>query len=163
MADQAPTEGNAKVQELIKDVRTCMFSTVATEGSIVSRPMATQQAEFDGTLWFFAAADSAKAMEIHRNPRVNVAYAGSSAWVSVSGTARVVRDEQKERDLWNPVVEAWFPDGPQDPNVVLIEVDADTAEYWDSPGGRAATAISLVKAKVTGKPYDGGENETVQL
>jgi hypothetical protein len=46
---------------------------------------------------------------------------------------------------------------------VLIRFIADSAEYWDSPGGRIATVISLVKAKVTGESYDGGENATVKL
>ena len=48
-------------------------------------------------------------------------------------------------------------------NVVLIQGDGDTAEYWDTPGGRIATAISFAKAKLTGHRYDGGENETVSL
>lgn len=159
----ATDDGPATVHELIKDQHTCMLSTISPDGAIVSRPMATQQTEFDGDLWFFAAADSAKAIEIQRNPRVNAAYAGTSTWVSLSGTASIVRDRAKARELWNPVVEAWFPEGPEDENVVLIHVEADTAEYWDTPGGRVASVISLVKAKVTGKPYDGGENETVQL
>lgn len=157
------SEGNAKVQELIKDVRTCMLSTVDANGSIVSRPMTTQEAEFDGQLWFFAPSDSHMATEIARSPRVNVAYASGSSWVSVSGTASVVNDREKAHELWNTVVEAWFPEGPDDPQVVLVRVDAESAEYWDSPGGKVATVISLAKAKVTGKPYEGGENETVQF
>ena len=46
---------------------------------------------------------------------------------------------------------------------MLIKVHADSAEYWDTPGGRIASVISFVKAKVTGEPYSGGENETVSL
>jgi len=94
--------------------------------------------------------------------RVNTAYCGSSSWVSVSGTAEIIRDQLKAQELWNPFVEAWFPEGPQDPNIVLIRVQADTAEYWDSPGGRVATVLSLAKTKLTGKRYDGGDND-VQL
>ena len=75
----------------------------------------------------------------------------------------VVDDAEKKRQLWNAVVEAWFPDGPDDPDVVLLRVEAASAEYWDSPGGRLASAISFAKAKLTGQPYDGGENERVQL
>jgi hypothetical protein len=51
----------------------------------------------------------------------------------------------------------------EDPDVVLLRVDAATAEYWDSPGGRLASVISFAKAKLTGQAYDGGENETVRL
>ena len=62
-------------------------------------------------------------------------------------------DAAKKRELWNSVVEAWFPDGPDDDGVVLLKVEADSAEYWDSPGGRVATAISFAKAKLTGERY----------
>ena len=81
----------------------------------------------------------------------------------MSGRAAVVRDREKIRELWNTVADAWFPDGPDTPGVVLVRLHADSAEYWDSPGGRVATLFSLVKAKVTGSRYDGGENETVEL
>jgi len=60
-------------------------------------------------------------------------------------------------------VEAWLPQGPDDPSVVLIKVTGHTGEYWDTPGGRVASLMSFVKAKVTGEPYDGGDNETVRL
>jgi general stress protein 26 len=74
-----------------------------------------------------------------------------------------VTDTAKKRELWNSGVEAWFPQGPDDDSVVLIKVEAASAEYWDSPGGRLATAFSFVKAKVTGERIDAGENEKVDL
>ena len=60
-------------------------------------------------------------------------------------------------------MEAWLPEGPDDPNVVLIKVDPHTAEYWDTPGGRVASLLSFVKAKVTGEPYEGAERGSVTL
>ena len=57
----------------------------------------------------------------------------------------------------------WFPDGPDADHIVLLHVEGWSAEYWDSPGGRVASLISYAKAKVTGTPYDGGENEKVEL
>ena len=55
------------------------------------------------------------------------------------------------------------PDGPDDYSVVLLKVEGDSAEYWDSPGGRLATVLSFAKAKVTGQRIEGGENEKVEL
>jgi general stress protein 26 len=153
----------AKVRDLVKDERTCMFTTIGPDGSIVSRPMATQEVEFDGDLWFFAEASSPKVAEVQADPRVNIGYAGSSSWVSVSGTAEVVRDARKNEELWNSFAEAWFAKGPTDPDVVLLKVRTQSAEYWDSPGGRVASVIALVKSKVTGDKPDVGENETVRL
>lgn len=153
----------AKVTELIRDSKVSMLTTVAADGRLVSRPMGVQEADFNGDLWFFADADSHKVDEIEHGSPVNAAFVGGTSWVSVSGTAEVVRDVAKARELWNPVAEAWFPDGPETPGLVLLVVHGETAEYWDAPGNRLTTAISLVKSKLTGERYDGGENETVRL
>jgi general stress protein 26 len=157
------TDETRKVAELLKDERIAVFTTTAPDGTLMSRPMAMQEVEFDGDLWFFASRSSRKVAHVTANPQVNVATAGSSSWVSLTGHAVVIDDPAKKEDLWSAVVEAWFPDGPEDPDVVLLRVDAASAEYWDSPGGRVASAISFAKAKLTGQPYDGGENETVRL
>ncbi|MFS0705182.1 pyridoxamine 5'-phosphate oxidase family protein [Cellulomonas sp. 179-A 9B4 NHS] len=156
-------EGVAKVAELIKDIRIAMLTTVDPSGALVSRPMAVQDVEFDGDLWFFTDLDSHKADEVRGGGPANAAFAGSTHWVSVSGTAEVVRDRAKIHELWGTAAEAWFPDGPDTPGVGLIKLEAESAEYWDSPGGRLATVFSLVKSKVTGERYDGGENAEVDL
>jgi general stress protein 26 len=157
------TDQTRKVTELLKDERIGMFTTTAPDGTLTSRPMALQEVEFDGDLWFFASRTSRKVAHLTANPQVNVATIGSSSWVSLTGHATVVDDLATKKELWNAVVEAWFPNGPEDPDVVLLRVDAASAEYWDSPGGRVASLISFAKAKATGRPYDGGENETVRL
>jgi general stress protein 26 len=153
----------AKVAELVRDVSIAMVTTVDASGSLVSRPMGTQDVEFDGDLWFFADEDSHLVAEVRAGSPVNVAYAGGSSWVSVSGTAEVVRDVARQRELWGAAAKAWYPDGPDSPGLVLVVVHASTAEYWDSPGGRLATAISFVKSVATGQRFDGAENETVRL
>jgi len=156
------SDGNAKVHELIKDVRIAMLTTVSTEGQLVSRPMATQQTQFEGEVWFFAEADSPKIADIARDPRVNVAYSASN-FVSLAGTASVVRDVAKKRELWDAGAAAWFGDkDAADPSVVLIKVDAETAEYWDTPS-RPATLVKVVKAKLTKTRPDAGETGLVQL
>jgi general stress protein 26 len=157
------TDDTRRVAELLKDERIAVFTTTAPDGTLMSRPMAMQEVEFDGDLWFFASRSSRKVAHVTASPQVNVATAGSDSWVSLTGHAVVVDDPAKKKQLWNKVVEAWFPDGPDDPDVVLLRVDAASAEYWDSPGGRIATALSFAKATLTGQPYSGGENETVQL
>ncbi len=155
-------EGNAKVHALIKDARLAMLTTVSTEGQLVSRPMAVQQTRFEGDVWFFAEADSPKIDDILRDPRVNVAYAESN-FVSLAGTASIVRDVAKKRELWDAGAAAWFGEkDPEDPSVVLIEVDAETAEYWDTPS-RPATLVKVVKAKLTGSRPDAGETGLVEL
>ena len=162
-ATDAPDDGTRKVAELLDDSHIAMLTTRAPDGTLMSRPMAIQTVEFDGDLWFFADRGSHAVTHVVADPRVNVAVAGSSSWVSLAGIATVVHDDVRKRDLWNKGVEAWFPDGPDADHIVLLRVEGESAEYWDSPGGRVATLISYAKARVTGKPYDGGENEKVDL
>ncbi len=152
-----------KVSELLKAQRIGMLTTTDSVGTMISRPMALQEVEFDGDLWFFAERTSRKVGHIAGSAQVNVTVGSGSSWVSLTGRASVVEDAGKKRELWNAGVDAWFPDGPDDGAVVLLRVEADSAEYWNTPGGRVATALSFAKAKLTGEPYSGGENETVRL
>lgn len=157
------TEGVAKLAELTRDIKIAMFTTTDEEGHYVSRPMAQQQVEADSDLWFFAERDSHVVGHIAQRPHVGITLSSSDTWISIDGEAAVVEDVAKAKQLWNSWVEAWLPQGPEDPSVVLIKVDAHSAEYWDTPGGRVASILSFVKAKVTGDTYDGSENKKLDL
>jgi len=154
-----------KLGELIDDIDIAMLTTVDDDGTLRSRPMVTQDLEFDGDLWFFTGADTAKAYEVRREQQVNVSYADpdDQRYVSVSGQAQLVRDREKMEELWNPVYKAWFPDGLDDPNLVLLKIHVEKAEYWDSPNGVVVQLAGFAKALVTGQRYQGGENEKISL
>lgn len=156
------TESHEKVRKLIKDSRIAMLSTIDEQGRIVSLPMATQDVEPDSDLWFIAERSSDKVANIRRDPRVNVSYSSSDSWVSVAGTAEVVDDPEKLKELWNTFTDAWMEGGPENPENILIKVSADTAEYWDSPGSKVTQVVNLLKAKVTGERFE-GDNRTVDL
>lgn len=157
------TEHLAKMMEKI-DI--AMLTTVGEQGRLVSRPLSTQCASFDGErVWFMTSADTPKVAEIAAHPAVNVAYASSDAntYLSVSGNARVVRDQALIDEFWNDAMKAFFPDGKDDPDLVLIEVAVDTVEYWDGPGSWIGKAASFVVARVTGDAEAMGENRIVDV
>jgi general stress protein 26 len=151
-----------KLRDLIRSSRIAMLTSVAPDGALVSKPMANQDVEFDGTVWFITERSSEKARNIAANPQVNVSYSTSSSWVSLAGRASIVDDNAKLAELWDTFTDAWMEGGPDNPNNVLIKVDADSAEYWDSPGSKVTQVANLVKAKVTGKRFE-GDNEKVDL
>ena len=156
------TEDRKKVAELIKKFRFAMFTTKDAHGKLVSRPLTVQEAEFDGDLWFLVPKSSAPAAEASGHAQANVALSSDDAWVSLSGTAHVYDDRSKIDQLWNPALDAWFPDGPEDPDIGVLKFTAESAEYWDSPG-KIATALRFLTAKVSDKPADAGENRKVDL
>ena len=167
MSDLSRPEAISKLADLISDHRFAMLTTIDTDGAPWNRPMGLQNpGDFDGTLYFFTGQDSEKVEHIGRNPKVAAAFSKPSdqEYVNMTGTARVTHDMAKIKELWSPSVRAWFPDGPDDPNLRLIEIDVDRAEYWDSPASAIAHVYSLAKAMVTGEPAeDVGENEQVDL
>lgn len=162
------TEAVEKLRELVKDINIAMLTTVdETDGALRSRPMGTQEADPDGTIWFFLADDSPKADEVRSERDVNVSYTdtGKNRYVSVSGKGLIVKDRKTMEKLWSPILKAWFPDGLETEHLALLQVKPFKAEYWDAPNGKLVEMFGFVKALVTGQPYDdeGAENEKLNL
>lgn len=157
------TAGVEKIAELAKGITFAMLTTVDETGAFVTRPMALQDTDFSGDLWFLSSRDSRKVAHLQANPHVGVSLTSRDVWISVNGTAEVVQDRDKANELWSTQMEGWFPQGPDDPSVVVIRVEGDTAEYWDTPGGLVASALSLAKVKTTGKRYAGNDHDVVEL
>ncbi|MDO5737311.1 MAG: pyridoxamine 5'-phosphate oxidase family protein [Propionibacteriaceae bacterium] len=146
------------VMKLIGKQHVAMLTTLDGD-QLVSRPMGAQEPDADGTLWFFTEAGSEKAQQIEADGRVNVTYADGD-YVSVEGTAEVVHDPAKQRELWNPFAESWLQCEAEDPKVALIKVNAHTIGYWDTPS-TAGSMISMVKGLITNTQPDGGDSGVV--
>ena len=142
-----------KVVDLMKDLHVAMLTTFGAEGPR-SVPMARQEVEPSAELWFISARDTRHVEDIGRDPKVHLTFSSSSTWVAMSGRAQVVDDRAKLEELWTTFAEAWLPGGPEDPNATLLKVDVDEVEYWDTPGGKIASILSLAKTKLTGETYD---------
>jgi general stress protein 26 len=158
-------EGLKKIAELIKDVRICMMTTAGGDGSFDSRPMATQETEFDGTVWFLTRHESGKVREIEQDDHVTLLYAdpGNHNYVSAKGKAQVSRDKDKIHELWNPMFKAWFPAGEDDPNIAVLRVDVTEAQYWEASSSKLVFGIKYLAAAVTGGKVDVGETGKVTV
>ncbi|MBH0129817.1 pyridoxamine 5'-phosphate oxidase family protein [Salinibacterium sp. NK8237] len=159
---QATTDQLDTIRSIMKKTRIAMLTSVSADGALHSHPMTVQEADFDGDCWFLASVESDTVHQLLVHPQVNLAYAGSSEWLSLSGSAEIVRDVAKKKELWNTFTDVWFEDGAEDPSVVLIHVKADSAQYWESPG-KVATLVGVVAAKVTGDEPHTGSSESVTI
>lgn len=157
-------EAIKKLKNLVEGIDFCMLTTL-DGGYLRSRPMSTQEFEFDGTLWFFTSDQTHKVDDINADNRVNVSYsdAGSDRYVSVSGRAEINRDRAKIEELWSPVLKAWFPEGIEDPHLCLLKIDVEQAEYWDTASGKIVQLYGFLKALITGQEMNPGENEKISL
>ena len=150
------------VADLIKGQRTAMVTTTAPDGQLVSRPLACQETDFDGTVWFFCRDSSSVAAQIRADAGCNVAYTEEGRWVSLAGRGEIVRDVAKNEELWSPFAKAYFEAEADDPEVVLLKVTGQTAHYWDSPG-KVVQVIGLVKALATGGTPPEGDHGVVDM
>lgn len=147
-------EDTDKLAELINDITVAMVTTTASDGTLRSRPMERTRHAFDGALWFFTSDDSGKANDIAHRDQVNVSLSEpkNERYVSISGTAHVVRDRAKAREMWTPLLKGWFPEGVDDPRLALLKVDIEHAEYWDAKSSKMLVFLSLAKSAATGRP-----------
>ena len=156
----------AKLREIVKDVDICMLTTVDDLGELRSRPMSNnREVEFDGDLWFFTYGSSHKVDEVGRVPKVNASFADVSKqqYASLTGRAEVVRDRAKIEELWQPHMRAWFPDGVETPDIALLKVAVERAEYWDGSQSILTHAWSFVTSLFTGEQAELGDNEKLEL
>lgn len=154
-----------KLKEMATDIQFCMFCTIGYTGTISSRPMTTNEVDEDGNIWFFTNKLSEVSIEADQKNNVCLAYACPSTndYLSVTGTASIVLDKTKIRELWKPGNKVWFPLGVDDPELALIKVSPVNAEYWDSSANKMVILFSMVKAAITGTPYSEGEHGKLRL
>jgi len=157
------TTGMQKLAELIGAARIAMLVTLEPNGMLRSRPLATLELDAEGRLWFFTAVSAPKTDEIAAHQQVNLSYSDPDKqdYVSVSGAAEIVRDKDHMRRLWSPWVEPWFPRGLEDPDLALLCVHVEQAEYWDAPESRMQRMLGLARAITTGDTRPLGEHEKV--
>ena len=155
----------SNLQDMIKDIRIAMLTTADEDGRVYSRPMATQETRFQGELWFLTRRDSGKVEEIRHNAHVNLSYVDvkNSNFISLSGVAHISRDRQKIQELWNPMYKAWFPDGEEDPEISVLKVVVEDAEYWSAPSSSLVRNYRMLKASITKDGSQVGEHEHVSL
>jgi general stress protein 26 len=160
------SEKLGQLYALIDDIEIALMTTRRADGSLVSRPMATQARAEGSDLWFVTNAETAKIDELELDPNVNLAYYknGTYEFVSVSGIARLSRDPARIRELYSADWRAWFGDeggarngGPEDPRLVLVLVEAHSATYLKAKHGKAVTLFNVVKGVVTGERPNVGD------
>lgn len=156
----------AELADRIRPVRFAMFTTVDAQGHLVSQPMTVQQTDESG-IWFYTSTLTELWENIAAIPQVNLSFAQpeDNLFVSISGEAFRVVDRALVHDMWNPMVQAWFPAGPEDEHAVLVRVEPHAAEYWDSDESKMVRLFHYAKAAMTGErpEIEAGEHGKISL
>lgn len=165
METQEQVDALKDIKNKIKSINVAMMVTEESDGTLRSRPMGTSEMEDDGSLWFFTGEFSPKVSEVNENHKVNISYSDpdKNLYVSVSGQAFLVTDKHKINELWKPHLKAWFPNGKEDPNVALLKVIPQKAEYWDADANKMVMAFNIAKAILSGDKHKTKEHKKLDL
>ncbi len=160
---QQANDSMQKIAQLVEQLQFAMLTTHEHDGTLRSRPMSTLQMDSDGCLWFFTSDHSSKIDDVNEEDHINLSYANADKqdYLSIAGTAEVVRDRAKMQELWTPWMKPWFPDGLDDPDLVLLKVTVVQADYWDSPGSAVKRLYGLAKGMLTNNTDALGEHGRV--
>lgn len=151
-------EAVEKIKDLAKSANVCMFTTNLAKIPLSSVPMATQDVDDEGNIWFLSGITSNKNTDILRDPRVQLFYTntGSSEFLSVYGHATITTDKAEIEKLWSPIVKAWFTEGKDDPEISVIKITPEEAYYWDTKNNKAVSMVKILAGAITGKTMDDG-------
>ena len=166
MDEKTDAASRKKVLDLVKDIDYAVFTTrTEGQGPLHARPMAYRSVEDDGDFWFFTKRDSRKVQELTADPETMLTFADTKNqnFVSVSGKGHLVTERAEVKKRWTELYRTWFPGGPDDENVVLVRVEPEHAEYWDTPSSVMVYAYGYLKAVVTGKPAKPGDVGAVRF
>ena len=112
----------SELREMLAEMEIAFLTTIGSDGHLRSRPMQLQRHDPDGTLWFATSLDSHKIDDVRHDGRCCVAFLKDSAYVSISGRAELMKDRSLIEKMWKPTWRGWFPEGPGEPELVLLKV-----------------------------------------
>lgn len=162
--DKTPHE---RLWEMIKDIRFGMLTHRHTDGGLHAHPLTTQNKELGpkGILYFFVSRSTEVGQRLRADGNVNVSYADpkKDVWVSISGHATISEDREAIERLFNPMAKAWFPGGPTDPDLELVEVHITHAEYWDVKESKPTQLFKMAAAAISGERPKMGEHREVAV
>ncbi|HYF21415.1 MAG TPA: pyridoxamine 5'-phosphate oxidase family protein [Ramlibacter sp.] len=162
--DKNPHE---RLWEMIKDIRFGMLTHRHPEGGLHAHPLTTQNKGLGekGVLYFFVSKSTELGRRLQSDGNVNVSYSDphKDCYVSITGHATISNDKDAIQRLFNPMAKAWFPGGPDDPDLELVEVHISHAEYWDVKESKPTQLFKMAAAAISGERPHMGEHKEVHI
>ena len=163
--DLSGPEAATKIKALAEKASTCFFCTrIRSSEAFRVRPMSVQEIGENGDCWFLSADDSDHNKELAEDPHMQLLFQGShySDFLSLFGSARIMRDRQKIEQLWQPLVKAWFTEGIDDPRITVIRFTPSEGYYWETKHGGLVALVKIAIGAATGKTMDDSIEGRVQ-
>lgn len=152
--------------DLLEDQRVAMLTLAEPNGRLSSRPMTALELDSAGAFWMFTSKKTLAHVVDERGggKPVNFAFSdtANSTFVSIEGSARLVDDPARKQELWTSMARPYFPGGVDDPELILLVVQTERAEIWDSPDSSIVRTIAMAASIAAAKPVGLGGHEVVK-
>ncbi|MDT7835031.1 pyridoxamine 5'-phosphate oxidase family protein [Aquabacterium sp. OR-4] len=154
-----------RLDQLLDGERVAMLTRWTPDGLLHSKPMTVLQHDAGGAFWFYVRSVAGQDDDEVQYRHVNLAFSNpdKGRHVSLAGQGRIVRDRALIESLWTAAAKPWFPDGPQAPELALLEIIPTHAEYWDGPSNVFSRALAMAASIAAGKPIGLGEHAEIDL
>lgn len=159
-------DGVKKLKEIVEEINICLFCTnLKTDDGSTCRPMAVQEVDYEGNLWFFSDVNSDKNREIKANKSIQLFFAhpDKGSYLVLNGEAEIIIDLNRTEELWSPMVKTWFKVGKNDPNISILKVNTKSAYYWDMKGTKMVNFFKMVASVATGTTLIDAKEGTIEV
>ncbi len=146
-------EANEKIKELAEKTDVCLFTTSLSTLPLTTRPMSTRAVDEEGNIWFYSRKGSNKNREIEKDNRIQLFYSNiiGSEYLTIYGTAFIIKDDAKAKELWSAIAKTWFNEGFDDPGLTLLKIVPQDGHYWDTKDGKIISLFKMVAGAIVGK------------
>lgn len=160
------SEALTKLRELVDKIDIGMLCTYpGDDGYVHSVPMSRQEIDEQGNIWYLFSANSETYKNLQRDKKISILFAhvGDYNFLSINGIATISRDEARIDKYWNKFVEAWFEKGKDDPNIRVLKVNVEDAQYWDNKTNKLFTLIKVAASAISGSKLDIGRSGDLDI
>lgn len=157
-------EFQQRIWNILNDHPVVMLTTVV-DGKARTRPMSGHVDRDAHRLLFITHSHTGPIEEFDPAGTVSIAISDEdhNFYAAVECEASRIDDADLLKQIWSPITGAWFPGGPDDPDVTLLALHPISAEIWNGPSSGVVIAFKLATAKILGRTPDLGVNTTIDM
>ncbi len=155
------TQDQDRVWSVAEHAGFCMLVTMDGKQPW-GRPMGVIARPEQGKVFMLTDRASLKDNQISRDPTVLLLFNRKPDFLTLRGKAVLRTDRETVRSLWSPGAQAFWPEGPDDTNVIAIEVAPQQAELWEGDNALVST-VKFAWAIATRQTARPGESKKLTL
>lgn len=119
-----------KATHLLAQCENVTIASIDANGYPPPVQMSKIHAKSFNEVWMVTSVGSMKVNDFKANNKAGLCYDYYGDGVALRGTVEIITDDTIRKDIWQDWFIHHFPDGPSDPNYVLLHFIGTEATFW---------------------------------